>query len=77
MTSSLAFYSTAVLERALDGSEEAFARYFFAIYHVRHDEQSGIADYREQLRRDYPGCSIPVGEHFILIGRPAFLALAS
>lgn len=75
--SKLRFISTASLERGLDGSDEAFAAYYFAIYHCTPDEPSGISKYREQLRDKFPDNAVPVGRYFVLDGEPAFLALSA
>lgn len=71
------FMSTAALERSLDGSEEQFAAYYFAMYHCSPDEPAGINEYREQLRQKFPTKVIQVGKHFILTGEAAYLALAA
>ncbi len=73
----LRFLSTAALERGLDGGEDRFARYFFAIYHCSPDEPSGISDLREQLKLKYPSKAAPVGQRFVLLGEAAFTALAA
>ena len=73
----LRFMSTAALERGLDGSEERFASYFFAIYHCSPDEPAGIHERREQLRQAFPTKVTPVGQRFMLAGEPAYLALAA
>lgn len=75
-SSSLRFISTASLERGLDGSDEAFVAYFFAIYHCNPDEPAGINDYRNQLRTRFPEDVTPVGKYFVLGGESAFLALS-
>ncbi len=75
--SDLVFASTAALERALDGSDEAYYRYFFALYHCTPDENAGINDYRCRLREQYPRNAVSVGRHFVLWGEPAFQALRS
>lgn len=74
--SQLRFISTKSLERGLDGSDEAFAAYYFAIYHCTPDEPADINDYRNQLRTRFPEKSTPVGKYFVLGGEPAFLALS-
>jgi hypothetical protein len=72
----LRFASTAALERNLDGSEERFAAYYFAIYRCSPDEsEAGINAYRENLRQTFPGKSMEVGKRYILVGEPAHLAL--
>jgi hypothetical protein len=73
----LHFMSTSALERGLDGSEERFAAYFFAIYHCSPDEPSGISERRKQLRQSFPAKAIPVGKRFVLAGEAAYLALAA
>src|SRR5512146_1996 len=73
----LRFMSTAALERALDGNEERFAAYFFAMYHCSPDESAGINERREQLRQTFPNKVIPVGQRFVLAGEAAYLALAA
>jgi hypothetical protein len=75
--SSLCFYSTAALERRLDGNEERFARYFYALYHCGLDERvpGGVVERREELRRQYPEKAIEVGSHFVLHGEAAYQAL--
>jgi hypothetical protein len=75
--SDLRFMSTATLESGLDGSEERFAIYFFAIYHCSPDEPAGINERREELRRAFPGKVIPFGKRFVLAGEAAYLALAA
>jgi hypothetical protein len=71
------FMSTAALERSLDGSEEQFAAYYFAMYHCSPNEPAGINEYREQLRQKFPTKAIQVGKHFVLTGEAAYLALAA
>ena len=73
----LRFMSTAAMERGLEGSEERFAAYFFAIYRCSPDEPAGINERREQLRQEFPSKAIPVGQHFVLAGEAAYLALAA
>jgi hypothetical protein len=73
----LRFISTKAMERRLDGSDERFAEYFFAIYHCSPDEPAGINDYREQLRQQYPEQATPVGKYFVLSGKPAYRALSA
>ena len=73
----LRFISTKTMERRLDGSNERFAEYYFAIYNCSPDEPAGITDYREQLRQQFPEHVIPVGKYFVLDGEPAFLALSA
>jgi len=75
----LVFQSIAALERGLDGSEERFTNYFFAIYHCEPDETlaGGVNERREQLRRQFPERVVQVGKRFVLTGQPAWLALAA
>ncbi len=73
----LRFVSTATLERGLDCSKERFAAYFFAIYHCSPDEPTGINERREQLRQAFPTKVTPDGNHFVLAGEAAYLALAA
>ena len=73
----LRFMSTAALERGLDGSEERFAAYYFAIYHCSPDERGGINELREQLRQQFPTKVVPVGKHFVLTGEAAYRALSA
>src|ERR1019366_1680247 len=74
----LIFHSIAALERGLDGGEDRFAAYFFAIYQCRPDERNTgiINERREQLRKQFPDKAIPVGKRFVLQGEPAWIALA-
>ncbi|MEY8690130.1 MAG: hypothetical protein AB9M53_09685 [Leptothrix sp. (in: b-proteobacteria)] len=71
----LLFASTAALERALDGTDDAYQRYFFAIYHCSPDEPAGINLYREKLKNDNPKDAVEVGCHFVLWGNSAFQAI--
>jgi hypothetical protein len=73
----LRYVSTAALERGLDGSEERFADYFFAIYHCSPDEPAGINQRRQQLRETLPTKATPCGQRFVLAGEAAYLALAA
>lgn len=73
----LRFISTKAMERRLDGSDERFAEYFFAIYHCSPDESAEINDYREQLRQQFPERATLVGKYFVLDGEPAFRALSA
>jgi hypothetical protein len=75
----LRFFSTASMERGLDGNEERFGKYFFAIYHCSPDEREppgGIVERREQLRRQFPDKVIAIGKRFVLTGDAAWTALA-
>ncbi|MFG6459548.1 hypothetical protein [Roseateles sp. BYS96W] len=71
----LRFASTNALEETLDGDEENFARYFFAIYHCKPDESPELNARREELRRLHPHLAIAVGERFVLSGEAAFQAV--
>jgi hypothetical protein len=62
----LVFASTAAFERALDGTDEAFSRYYFALYHCTPTEDAGINERREDLRGQYPDKAIVVGRFFVL-----------
>jgi hypothetical protein len=74
----LRFYSTASLERGLDGSEETFERFFYSIYHCMPDEPSGVSERREALRKQYPDKAIKISERrFVLVGVPAYQVLAA
>lgn len=73
----LKYASVASLEKALDGSDEAYFRYYFALYHCRPDEQGGINELRRSLREQYPKNSVAVGRYFVLWGEPACQALRS
>ena len=71
------FASIPALERALDGSDEAYSRYYFALYHCLPDEDAGINELRRSLREQYPKNAVSVGRHFVLWGEPACQALRS
>jgi hypothetical protein len=71
------FHSTTALESRLDGSDQSFARYFFALYHCSPDEQAGINELREQLRLKHPTKCVSVGQRFVLTGKAAYQALAA
>lgn len=73
------FYSTPALERGLDGSDDRFLKFYFALYHCSPDEYipDGINDIRERLSRKFPNKVARVGNRFVLFGEPAFLALTS
>ncbi|MDR3414814.1 MAG: hypothetical protein P4L83_01390 [Nevskia sp.] len=73
----LRFASTKALETSLDGSEEAYSRYHFALYQCAPDERGGINELRESLRVKYPDRVIQVGRRFVLDGEAAFVALSS
>lgn len=69
--------STAALERALDGSDASFKRYFFALYHCSPDEEAGVNNLRAQMRSKHPQSAIPVGRHFVLKGEAECQVLRS
>jgi len=71
------FYSIAALERGLDGGEDRFAAYFFALYHCSPDESAGINDLRDRLASEHPEKVISIGRHYLLKGEPAFTALTA
>jgi hypothetical protein len=73
----LGFYSTAALERGLDGGFDRYSDYIFAIYHCRPDEEAGINDRREELRKLMPTKVVNIGDQFVLMGEAAFQALAA
>jgi len=73
----LRFISTKDYERLLDGTDEAFRNYFFAIYHCDPDEESGIRGLRNQLYVQYPNMATKVERYFILAGEAAYQALAN
>ena len=71
----LRFVSTASLERGLDGGNETFYEYFFAIYHCSYAEDSGIKERRMELSKAYPKNVVMVGDYFVLTGEAAYQAL--
>lgn len=71
----LVYASTTAFEDSLDGSDETYLRYFFALYHCSPDEQSGINDLRLRLRQQFPSSATSVGRHFVLFGEAAYQAL--
>jgi hypothetical protein len=73
----LRFASIPALEMSLDGTEDTFAKYFFAIYHCSPDEESGVNDLRRALSAQFPEKCIPVGPRFVLIGFAACKVLTS
>lgn len=75
--SKLVFASTSALERALDGGDNSYFRYFFAIYHCSPDEINGITELRNQLCSQFPDKTVQVGRHFVLWGEPAFKVVSS
>jgi len=70
--SELVFASTSALEQELDGSEETFRRYFFALYHCSPDEKNDLNARRESARQQYPTKAVEVGRRFVLVGEAAF-----
>ncbi len=72
----LVYASVESLERALDGTKEAFRNYFFAMYHCTPDEDAGINRLRAQLREENPSDVVAVGDYFVLWGASAFQALS-
>lgn len=77
MPTDLVFASTAALEQALDGSDEDFRRYFFAMYHCSPDENNDLNARRSSLRQQYPDKAVSIGNRFILVGEAAFQALSA
>ena len=75
--SDLLFASTAALEKALDGSDEEYNRYYFALYHCLPDEDAPLNDRRHELKNQHPDKAVSVGRHFILFGEPAYQVLRS
>lgn len=73
----LRFMSISAMEQDLDGSEERFAAYYFALYHCGPDEKASINEYRVQLRAAFPALTIEIGSRFVLTGEAAYLALSS
>ena len=69
---SLIFASVPALEQALDGSEEAYRRYFFALYHCSPDEECALNERRMHVRAQYPDKVVQVGQRFVLVGEAAF-----
>ena len=68
----LVFASVPALEQALDGSEQAYRRYFFALYHCSPDEECALNERRELVRTQYPDKVVKVGQRFVLVGEAAF-----
>ena len=50
--SDLLFASTTALEKALDGSDEAFNRYYFALYHCLPDEEAPLNERKRKEKGD-------------------------
>lgn len=68
----LVFASVSALEQALDGSEETYRRYFFALYHCSPDEDCALNERRKLVRAQYPEKVVEVGQRFVLVGEAAF-----
>jgi hypothetical protein len=68
----IAFASTAELERALDGSDESFRAYYFALYHLYPEEECDFNRYRQRLCHAHPEQAVAIGRHHVLWGEPAF-----
>ncbi len=75
--SELVFSSTVALEQALDGSDEAFHRYFHALYNCSPDSDNTINQHRQRLHEEYPEKAVPVGQYFVLWGEAAVKSLRS
>jgi len=75
--SKLVFASVTALERALDGEDDNYFRYFFALYGCSPDVINGITELRIQLRNQFPDKAVQVGRHFVLWGEPAFQTVSS
>ncbi len=68
----VAFASTAQLERALDGSDESFRAYYFALYHLYPEESCDFNRFRQRLCTAHPDQAVAVGRYHVLWGEPAF-----
>lgn len=66
------FASTAELERALNGSDESFRAYYFALYHLYPEENCDFNRYRQKLCSAHPQQAVAIGRHHVLWGEPAF-----
>lgn len=75
--SKILFASTAALERALDGDEKDYERYYFALYHCLPDEDNPFNKRRSELIKQYPDKAVPVGRYYVLFGEPACELLRS
>jgi len=73
----LVFYSTAALERGLDGSDARYSDYIFAMYHCRPEEPAETNQRREHLRSTFPTKVLQTGSQFVLVGEAAYLSLSS
>ena len=73
----LVFASTYALERALDGSDEAFQRYFFALYHCSPEEPNDLNARRANVQKLYPEKAVKVGAQFVLVGEAAFQVVSA
>lgn len=77
LLSDLVFASTTALEQALDGSERAFQRYFFALYHCSPDEDNDLNTRRTSVQQHYPAKTVKVGRRFVLEGEAAFQVVSA
>tara|TARA_R110001583_G_scaffold15406_1_gene63458 strand:- start:987 stop:1601 length:615 start_codon:yes stop_codon:yes gene_type:complete len=75
--SEFVFSSTVALERELDGSDEGFHRYFYALYNCSPDQDNAINQNRQRLQEEYPDKAVAVGKYFVLWGEAAAQALRS
>ncbi|GLS93882.1 hypothetical protein [Piscinibacter gummiphilus] len=74
---SLVFASTVALEQALDGSDAAFERYYFALYHCGPEERNDLNVRRTGVQQQFPDKSVRVGSKFILVGEAAFQVVSA
>lgn len=77
LNADLVFYSTAALERGLDGGNDRYSDFIFAMYHCRPDEPAGTNELREKLRVSFPTKVLQMGSHFVLVGEAAYLSLSA
>jgi len=75
--SKISFASTAELERALDGNDRNYERYYFALYHCYPDEDNSLNQRRRELIEQYPEKAVVVGRYYVLFGEPACELLRS
>jgi hypothetical protein len=75
--SDFVFSSTVTLEKELDGSDESFNRYFFALYNCNPDEKNAINQIRQKIQEQFPDKAAEIGRHFVLWGDAAVQALRS
>jgi hypothetical protein len=71
-TPNLLFASIPALERALDGTDEAFERYYFALYHCPPDENNQFNAFRDRVSKSHPNDTVSVGTRYVLWGEAAF-----